>query len=129
MKSAKKNGFTLIELMVVVVIIGILGAIAIPSYRNYVIKSKRNAVQAFMLDVANREKQYFLDARSYTSALSNLGIASTPTEVSGNYNVTVGNIGTAPPSFTITANPIGSQTSDGVLTLTDTGVKTPSGKW
>ena len=77
-------GFTLIELMIVVAIIGVLAAIAFPSYETYVIKSNRRATQAFMLDVANREKQYFLDARVYldvanNAAFTNLGM-TVPTE-------------------------------------------------
>lgn len=128
--SRSQKGFTLIELMIVVAIIGILAAIVYPSYRAYVIKSKRNAAQSFMLDIANRQKQYLLDARTYSTTLANLGITTLPTEVSPNYTIDEPiTVGTAPPSFRITATPIGAQASDGALTLTDTGIKGPSGKW
>lgn len=127
--AKKSKGFTLIELMIVVAIIGIITSIAFPNYVRYVTKSKRSAAQALMLDIANREKQYFLDARTYTSTLSNLGISSLPSDVSANYTISINTPAGPPPSFTITATPIGGQVSDGAITLTDTGVKSPSGKW
>jgi type IV pilus assembly protein PilE len=126
MKDAK--GFTLIELMITVVIVGILAAIAVPQYKQYVVRGNRAAAQAFLMDVANREKQYLLDARSYTANWeTSLGM-SAPTDVSKYYTITVcvdcttGN----PPSFRITATPKAgtSQASDGALTLDDTGAKT-----
>lgn len=131
MKASK--GFTLIELMIAVVIIGILSAVAIPQYKQYVVRSKRASVQAFMMDIANREKQYLLDARSFTpnwagtDPAPNLGMKA-PKEVSDHYTITVCVDCTAgnPPSFMITATPIAgtSQAGDGDLTLDDTGNKT-----
>lgn len=125
----RQKGFTLIELMVTVAIISILAAIAYPSYLQYVIKSKRNAAQAFMLDISNIEKQYLLDVRAYTATLSDLGV-TLPPEIAPNYTIVVA-VGTAPPSFTITATPVTgtSQASDGNLTLDATGTKLPIGKW
>jgi type IV pilus assembly protein PilE len=129
--KARQRAFTLMELMIAVAIVGILAAIALPSYESYIIKSNRRAAQAFMWDVANRERQYLLDARSYTNNLTTLGMA-VPEDVSRNYTVTVA-LTSAPPGFVVSAVPVDGtrQVKDGAagLTLSDQGVKTPSDKW
>lgn len=124
-----KKGFSLIELLVAVVIIGILAAITIPSYQSYVVKGNRAAAQSFMMDLANREKQYMLDARTYAD-FTTLGV-SAPADVSKHYAIAISTPAATPPSFTITATPSSgsSQYSDGSLTLGSDGVKGPATKW
>lgn len=124
-----QKGFSLIELMIAVVIVGILAAVALPSYQNYVVKGNRAAAQAFMMDVENRQKQYLLDARSYAADLATLGMTA-PADVSNFYTLSIAT-SSAPPAFTITATPIAGtrQESDGVLTLDNSGAKTPADKW
>jgi len=113
-----------------VAVIGILSAIAYPSYQNAIIKNRRASAQAHLADIAQREQQYLIDNRSYTDSLTTLSV-TTPTDVSSYYTITVPNGTATVPSFTATATPITSSTqaADGVLTLTNTGVKSPSGKW
>lgn len=126
----RSRGFTLIELMVVAAIVAILAAIAYPSYQQYIIRGKRSAAQAQMMDIANREQQYLLANRAYADKTAlEAGGYSLPSEVSGSYgyDITVGT-GT-PPTFTITFTATGSQASDGDLTLKSDGTKTPSTKW
>ena len=136
MKGSK--GFSLLELMAAVVIVGILAAIAIPSYQNSVTKAHRRSAQTFLLDVAQKEAQYFLDARAYQPVTGNSNFTSAlnvtiPADVSSFYTVVVTTTAAAgqPPTFLATATPIAGtkQASDGALTLDNTGAKTPADKW
>lgn len=131
-KRSGKNGFTLIELMITVAVIGILAAVALPSYTQYVVRANRSAAQAQMMDIANRQQQFLLADRVYASqtTLENSGYAL-PSAVSAKYGYAV-TVGTdTVPSFIITFTPTltGSQAADGALTLSSEGVKTPAEKW
>jgi len=126
----KQHGFTLIELVITVAVIAILAAIALPSYQQYVIRSKRSAAQAAMMDIANRQQQFLLANRSYAdnAALAASGYAL-PSEVGSNYSYSITLSATTEPGFTLTLTPTGSQASDGALSLNNQGVKSPSEKW
>lgn len=67
------GGFTLIELMIIVVVIAILAAIAFPSYQRYIQKARRTDAKNALLDLAAREERYFTVNNSYTADLSQLG--------------------------------------------------------
>jgi len=125
------KGFTLIELMIVVAVIGILASIAYPSYTQYIIRANRVAAQSAMMDIANRQQQFLLADRQYAdkATLEASGYVL-PDEVSAKYGYTIAaNNAASPPNFTITFTPSGSQAVDGNLTLDSNGVKTPADKW
>ncbi|MBT8147819.1 MAG: type IV pilin protein [Gammaproteobacteria bacterium] len=71
--QSRQDGYTLIEILIVVAILGILAAIAIPSYQNSILASNRSVAQAALLDLANRQEQFYLDNRTYTTDMTNLG--------------------------------------------------------
>jgi type IV pilus assembly protein PilE len=116
MSRRTQQGFTLVELMITVVVISILLGIAVPSYRQHVVRSKRTAAQAAMMDIANREQQFLLANRAYADkpTLEANGYVL-PAEVSESYSWNVVPGAGSSPSFTITFTGTGGQAADGAL--------------
>jgi type IV pilus assembly protein PilE len=131
------RGFTLIELIVVMVIAGVLAAIAIPNYQEYVLRSRRADAQGFMMEVAARQQHFLVDRRAYSASITDApaagGLGMTiPARVANFYNVTftpaVDNTAN-PPTYTISAAPTGVQVGDrcGTLGLAQNGARSASG--
>jgi type IV pilus assembly protein PilE len=139
MISKKKNGFTLIELMTVVVIVAILLMVALPSYQQQIRKTRRSLAKAELMEVMARQEQFFLDHRQYASELTNLGYPASPYAIDADSNdqpatvpdrIYLIDISTLPNSFTLHAIPQLSQSGDrlcGTLSLTSIGLKAATG--
>jgi len=140
MKMKYNKGFTLIELMIVVAILGIISAIAIPSYAEYVRKGKRADAKVELLKIAQLQESYFVQNLSYakdlTTGAGGLGLGATVKSEQEEYTITLtasnatgaacsGLAANACSSYTITATGNGGQANDKCksFTLTNTGVK------
>jgi type IV pilus assembly protein PilE len=114
-------GFTLVELMVVILVATILATIAIPSYMNQMLKGHRSEAKTTLLDLAGREERLMSTNGVYTLTMATLGYTGTTTS-SGYYTLAISNVNPAtapvgttagtPATFTITATATGNQTKD-----------------
>lgn len=138
----KSKGFTLIEVMIVVAIIAILVGISLPNYREYVLRSNRAVAKGALLEVASRQEQYFLNNRSYTHLLTDLGYEASYyidsegqplAAVAGSiYQMTITEpaSNTGETAYTLSAIPQGGQTDDtrcGSLGIDEQADKTKTG--
>lgn len=121
------RGFTLIELMVVVAIIGILVGIAVPTYQDSVRKSRRGQAKADLAEVAQAMERYYTVNNTYVGAnLADIAMTQSPKSGAARYTISFSGATTAS-TFVLRAQPTGGQVGDdcGTLTLSNTGVKTP----
>ena len=140
-RKRRQLGITLIELMVVAAIVAIIAAFAYPSYQRYIISTKRAVAQNTLLQVADRQQQFFMDNKQFAADLTDLGYNADPYVVAedgkpttaGNgqavYSISLSNVTAT--TWTATAAPLHGQLSRdtycGSLTLTQTGTKGQSG--
>lgn len=85
------RGITLIELMIVIVVLGIIVAVAYPSYRDFAARAKRNEARSALLQIATNQERFYLNNNTYTNDLTQLGFQTTPvfTTETGSYNIQV----------------------------------------
>ena len=116
--GARANGgFTLIELMIVVVIVGVLAAIAYPSYQQYTRETKRADAYAALLRIAALQEKFFADNNAYATTATALGYATNPAASNDGYwAISIPTVTAA--AFTLSAAPAGSHTDPDCLTIT-----------
>ena len=132
-----QRGITLLELLIVVVIVAIIASVGYPSYMRYVVNTKRTAATSTLLQVADRQQQFFMDNKRYAANLTDLGFAANPMFVSDQgdsvpagdddavYLVSL--VGVTPTTYLALAAPLAAQLERdgacGTMTLNQAGAK------
>ncbi|MDA8093817.1 MAG: hypothetical protein M0T84_07885 [Betaproteobacteria bacterium] len=127
----QSSGFTRIELAIALLSMGMIAGIAYGSYKASLRQTHQRDVEAYMTDLAQQERQYYLDTRSYTRTYGFPGLNDAPPDtVSPYYRITIALRG-ARSGFTITATPIAGSAQAGAdaLSLTSSGRRMPGSDW
>ena len=125
----RQQGFTLIEVMIVVLIVGILAAIAYPNYSEYVKRGNRSEGQAFLNDVSARQERYFSQNNAYItndSDVAKLALKNGNKSETGKYELALSKVDNDG-GYTLTAKEQFNDTKCGNLTLNARGVRGRTG--
>ena len=131
MKFYRVNGFTLIELMIVTVVVAILATIAVPSYSSYVVRSSRVAAQTELLEMTGLQEKIYLNSNAYSSSITGAytgaaagGLGKTSQTRDGKYDFTV-SVSAPSQTYTLTAIPVSgkAQKGNGCLTIQENGMR------
>lgn len=122
--NAPQRGFTLIELMIAVAIVGIIVAIALPNYNSHIRKTRRSDAVASIIQIQQAQERFRSNNAAYTTALTTAspnGLGLTSTSKEGYYTLSVTSAATSSYTITATAATGSSQASDsGCTALTST---------
>jgi type IV pilus assembly protein PilE len=134
MNSSRSRGFTLIELMIVVAVVGILVVIAFPSYTRYVTRASREAAKGELLQLSNLQEKIYLNSSSYATSIttayngrSDGGLGKTSGRTDDNkYALSITPTAGPTQTYTITATPVAatSQAGDGDIAMSSDGTRT-----
>ena len=130
MKRFDARGFTLVEVMIVVAIVAILAAVALPTYRSYIVRGARVQAQTELLELASLQEKIFLNSNNYTASVTmayngtaagGLGRTSGQTN-DGRYDLSL-DITVPSQTFVLTATPTagGTQVGDGNISISESG--------
>ena len=125
----KSRGFTLVELMITVAIIGILAMIAVPQYSDYLSKSRRSDGMTALLNMAALQERFYVQNNTYAGD-GNISQVGGSTTSEGFYTIKISSASTT--AFLLTATAISEQVGDtdcATMTLSSTGAKLPVGCW
>ena len=128
------RGFTLVELLVAMVVMGIITSIAMVSYRTFAVESRRTTATTALSDAASRQEQFFLNNKTYTTTVGAGGLNVSTTVDGGYYVLSVVTPTAACPvtrCWVMQAAPQGTQNEDscGTLSYSSDGDRLPAGCW
>ncbi len=134
---ARSRGVTLIELLIVIVIVGILGSVAMTTYRNYVMRANRTEARMTLLAIQTAQEKWFVQNNQYAQDIATLvaappaglGIALTAAGVTPAGNYTIGFTAATPTTYTVQAAATGAQLKDTAcptLSIDQNATRTPA---
>lgn len=139
MLKSKIQGFSLIELMIAVAVIGILTGVALPSYTAYIQRANRTDAKNALMALAQRLEQNYTISGQYDQTqdgnaindamISTWGLNQSPSSGAAKYNISFRSNSLGDTTYTIQATPVGSQSSDscGVLAMNERNLKASNG--
>ena len=123
-----QNGVTLLELVIVVAVVAILAAIAMPSFLEHILRTRRSEAREALLDFATRQEQYFSNNKAYSASIAALGLPATTEE--GYYVISIPAASTTTFTLRATAQPSQDRDTDcATMEFTSQGGKTPVDCW